>query len=34
VLAGGAVRQVGPPEELRRRPVDELVRGFVSGIGP
>jgi len=34
VLAGGAVRQVGPPEELRRHPVDELVRGFVSGIWP
>ena len=34
VLAGGAVRQVGTPEELRRRPVDELVRQFVAGIAP
>jgi osmoprotectant transport system ATP-binding protein len=34
VLAGGAVRQVGTPEELRRSPADELVRGFVSGIAP
>ena len=34
VLAGGAVRQVGTPEELRRRPADELVRGFVAGIAP
>jgi osmoprotectant transport system ATP-binding protein len=34
VLAGGGVRQAGTPDELRRRPVDELVRGFVSGIAP
>ncbi|HEX4439504.1 MAG TPA: ATP-binding cassette domain-containing protein [Thermoanaerobaculia bacterium] len=34
VLASGSVRQVGHPEELRRHPVDELVRGFVSGTGP
>ena len=31
VLAGGTVRQVGTPDELRRRPVDELVRGFLAG---
>jgi len=31
VLAGGNVRQVGTPDELRRRPVDELVRGFLAG---
>jgi osmoprotectant transport system ATP-binding protein len=34
VLAGGALRQIGTPDELRRRPVDELVRGFVSGLAP
>jgi len=34
VLAGGSVRQVGTPDEIRRRPADELVRGFVAGLSP
>jgi osmoprotectant transport system ATP-binding protein len=34
VLASGSVRQVGTPDEIRQRPVDELVRGFVAGLSP
>jgi osmoprotectant transport system ATP-binding protein len=30
VLAGGRLRQFGPPEEIRARPADAFVREFVS----